>query len=105
MKNSIKHLVFIIFALFVSLPALARDITHEQQAAYDARLRLEDANSDYEDAIKQVEKQNKLLVREQAKLKELQDKQAAAQKALENAKVDKEEKDKILNEVWEQRDK
>lgn len=104
MKNYFIN-TFILLALFTSLPVLARDISHEQQAAYDARLRLEDANAEYEDSIKQIDKQNKLLARDQAKLKELQDKQVAAKKALENAQADKEVKDKILNEAWEQRDK
>jgi len=105
MKNQlIKHAVLLTIALSAA-PALARDITREQQAAYDARLQYEQANSDLENATKQLETQQKLLEREQARLKELQEKQTAAQTALEKAKADVDAKDKILNEVWEQRDK
>jgi hypothetical protein len=103
-KLLIKNAIFIIFA-FSTIPVFARDISHEQQAAYDAREHYTDAVSDYEDSSKKVEAQKKLLIREQAKLKELQDKQAAAQKEVDNAKADMDSKTKILDEAWEQRDK
>jgi hypothetical protein len=105
MKNLlIKNAIFLMFVL-TSLHVYARDITHEQQAAYDAREHYTDAVSDYEDSGKKVEAQKKILVREQAKLKELQDKQVAAQKEMDNAKADMDAKTKILDEAWEQRDK
>ena len=91
--------------VLTSLHVYARDITHEQQAAYDSREHYTDAVSDYEDSGKKVEAQKKLLVREQAKLKELQDKQVAAQKEVDNAKADMDAKTKTLDEAWEQRDK
>ena len=100
----IQYAVLLAFALSTA-PALARDITREQQAAYDARLHLEQASADLEDTTKQIEAQNKLLEREQARLKALQDKQVAAQKEVENAKADLAVKTKILDEAWEQRDK
>jgi len=105
MKNLLnKNAIFILFVL-TSLNVYARDITHEQQAAYDAREHYTDAVSDYEDSGKKVEAQKKLLVLEQAKLKDLQDKQFAARKEMDNAKADLDAKTKILDEAWEQRDK
>jgi hypothetical protein len=99
-----KNAIFILFTL-TSVHVYARDITHEQQAAYDARQHYTDAVSDYEDYGKKVDAQKKILVREQVKLKELQDKQVAAQKEVDNAKADMDAKTKILDEAWEQRDK
>ncbi|MFM9835059.1 MAG: hypothetical protein ACKVOA_03040 [Methylophilaceae bacterium] len=105
MKNLfIKNAVLMMFVL-TAVPVFARDISHEQQAAYDAREHYSDAVSDYESSGKKVEAQKKLLEREQAKLKELQDNQIAAQKEVDNAKADMDAKSKILDEAWEQRDK
>jgi len=97
--------VFVLSACVLSVPALARDISGEQRAAYDARLQYEQASSDYTNYTRQLELQQKLVAQEQAKLKDLQEKQNASQLVLEKATADLEAKDKILNEVWDQRDK
>ena len=104
MKNQmINYAALLAFAL--SQPTFARDITHEQQAAYDARFQAEQANSDLANANTQLEAQQKQLEREQARLKELQDKQTAAKKALENANADLDAKTKVLDKAWEERDR
>jgi hypothetical protein len=107
-SHSIKNSVLIIFALSagaLSLPTFARDISAEQRAAYDARKQYEQANADVDSYTKQVETQEKFVVQEQARLNDLQEKKSASQQALEKAKADLEAKDKILDEVWDQRDK
>lgn len=105
MKSILKKSLVLIWIGALSLPAFARNISGEQRAVYEARKQYSQDNSDYENYTKQIEAQEQLMAQEQAKLNALRDKQSAAQQAAEASKADLDAKEKILNEVWEQRDK
>lgn len=99
-------LVGVVLATFsISIVVQARDISAEQKAASQAQDAYTQARADYDTVTKQVEAQEKFVVEQQIKLKALQEKQSAALASRENAKANMEAKEKILNEVWEQRNK
>lgn len=84
---------------------LARNISAEQNAASQAQDDYNKARADYGSVSKQVEAQEKFVAEQQARLATLKEKQATALAAREKAKANMEAKEKILNEVWDQRNK
>lgn len=102
-----KILVFAFSVLLATsfTPSFARDISKEQRAASDARERYNAAVSDDATLSKQVADQEKRVATEQARLQELQEKQAQQKSTVENAKADLDAKVQILESVWEERNK
>jgi dsDNA-specific endonuclease/ATPase MutS2 len=96
-----------LFALMVLIANVtyARDIGNEQRAASSARDEYNQAKSDVADNGQSISAQEKRVADEQARLKQLQDNQAAANARLEKAKADLETKEKALEKAWEERSK
>lgn len=95
----------VLAVLSISSIVQARDIGAEQKAASQAQDAYAQARADYDSVSKQVESQEKFVAEQQARLATLKEKQATALATREKAKVNMEAKEKILNEVWDQRNK
>ncbi len=107
-QQSFKQFIpFLLIALSVAISstALARDIGVEQRAASAARDEYNQAKSDAADNVQKISAQEKRVADEQARLKQLQDNQTAANARLEKAKTDLEAKEKALEQVWPERNK
>ena len=107
-QQSFKQFIpFLLIALSVGISstALARDIGVEQRAASAARDEYNQAKSDAADNTQKISAQEKRVADEQARLKQLQDNQTAANARLEKAKADLEVKEKALEQVWPERNK
>ena len=107
-QQSFKQFIpFSLIALSVAISstALARDIGVEQRAASAARDEYNQAKSDAADNTQKISAQEKRVADEQARLKQLQDNQTAANARLEKAKADLEVKEKALEQVWPERNK
>ena len=98
-------LVFSVLLTLNATPTLARDISNEQRAASEARERYNAAVSNEASLSKQVTEQEKRVATEQARLKELQDKQLQNKALIESAKIDLDAKVQTLESVWEERNK
>ena len=96
---------WVLLALGASFAVQARDISVEQKAASQAQDAYAKARADYDSVSKQVEAQEKFVAEQQARLETLKEQQATALATREKAKVNMEAKEKILNEVWDQRNK
>lgn len=104
-KLGFSLLVFSVLFALNATPTLARDISNEQRAASEARERYNAAVSNEASLSKQVAEQEKRVATEQARLKELQDKQAQNKGLIDSAKTDLDAKVQTLESVWEQRNK
>ena len=107
-QQSFKQFIpFLLIALSVatSSTALARDIGVEQRAASAARDEYNQAKSDAADNVQKISAQEKRVADEQARLKQLQDNQTAANARLDKAKADLEAKEKALEKAWDERNK
>jgi chromosome segregation ATPase len=107
-QQSFKQFIpflFIGLSVAISSNALARDIGNEQRAASVARVEYNQAKSDVADNSQSINAQEKRLADEQARLKQLQDNQEAANTRLEKARADLETKEKALEKAWEERNK
>jgi hypothetical protein len=100
-----QYILFLLLGLTLSSSLPARDISSEQRSASAARKQYDEANSECDAATQRLTEQEKFVVQEQARLKELQDKQRDAKINLEKAKSELDIRDKALNDVWEDRDK
>lgn len=104
MKTSLTMGVTVL-TLSLAWPAMARDISQEQRAASDAREQYRQLSADYDGVSKQVQDMEKYVAQVQTKLKDLRDKQSAIQVARDKAKADMEAKEKIVDQLWDQRNK
>ncbi|HOY71209.1 MAG TPA: hypothetical protein PL131_10665 [Methylotenera sp.] len=102
---SFSWLIFSVLFTLSATPTLARDISNEQRAASEARERYNAAVSNDASLSKQVAEQEKRVATEQARLKDLQDKQAQNKALVDSAKTDLDAKVQTLESVWEQRNK
>ena len=107
-QQSFKQFIpFLLIGLSVAISsnALARDIGVEQRAASTARDEYNQAKSDAADNLQKISAQEKRVADEQVRLKQLQDNHTATNARLEKAKADLEEKEKVLEQVWPERNK
>lgn len=104
-SSSKWSLVMLIGLMMASNETLARDISHEQRAASDARDAYNRAKSTDDALTQQIAEQEKRVASEQAHLKALQDKQMANKATLENAQIDLDAKVMTLEKVWNERNK
>ena len=75
-------LTFLLLSLMLSTPALAKDVALEQASVALARQDYDNAKTTYYDVSYAVNTQEGRIKDEQVRLKELQDKQAAAKTKL-----------------------
>ncbi len=107
-QQSFKQFIpflFIGLSVAISSNALARDIGVEQRAASTARDEYNQIKSDAADNTQKISAQEKRVTDEQARLKQLQDNQTATNTRLERAKADLDAKEKVLEQVWGERNK
>ena len=107
-QQSFKQFIpflFIGLSVAISSNALARDIGVEQRAASTARDEYNQIKSDAADNTQKISAQEKSVTDEQARLKQLQDNQTATNTRLERAKADLDAKEKVLEQVWGERNK
>jgi septal ring factor EnvC (AmiA/AmiB activator) len=87
----------------LSQPVFARNILNEQTDAAAARDAVGDAMSKLTDLEQKIKSQEALVAQEQAKLKQYQSDKVQAEKDLENKKMIFEQKSKVLDDAWKQR--
>ena len=108
-QQSVKTFMSFLLMAFslLSMPStvLARDIGSEQRATSAARDEYNQAKTDAVSNSQRISAQEKRVADEQARLKQLQDNQAAANTRLEKAKADLEAKEKLLEQAWAERNK
>ena len=107
-KQSFKQFIpflFIGLSILICGNAFARDIGTEQRAASSARDAYNQAKSDVANNAQTIKAQEKRVVDEQTRLKQLQDDQAAGNTRLEKANANLESKEKALEKAWEERNK
>lgn len=99
LKTTLNPL-FVLLCLTTSTPVLAKDVALEQASVTAARQEYEKAQTAYDDVSYAVNLQESRIKDEQARLKELQDEQAANKVKLTNAKALLEKKQKMLDRAW-----
>lgn len=105
-SKPLMPLLLIIFSFFIMPSSVfARDIGVEQRATSAARDEYNQAKSDASDNAQSISAQEKRVADEQARLKQLQDSQLAANTRLDKAKADLDAKEKILEKAWQERNK
>ena len=97
--------LFISLSIVFSHHSFARNISEEQRATSAARDAYNQAKSDTADNTQKISTQQKRVADEQARLKQLQDNQTAANARLDKAKADLEAKEKALEKAWDERNK
>lgn len=93
-------LTLLLLCLILSAPAMARDVALEQASVTTARQNYDNAKTAYDDVNYAVNAQEGRIKDEQARLKELQNEQAAAKVKLANTKAILEKKQKALDRAW-----
>ena len=104
---SFSSKVLICLVCVLALPALveAKDITDEQYQVRMAQKEYDSANSDFEAANQQVQQYEKRIAQLNAQLEPLKKSLPAKQERLSKAKINLEEKTKILDKAWEENKK
>lgn len=87
-----------------ALPASAKNISQEQNDAYQARETYHQNKSKLQSLTGSIAQQEVRVANEQAKLDALKAEQTAAQHALTQSKADLDAKVERLNAVWDERD-
>lgn len=93
-------LTLLLLSSMLSTPALAKDVALEQASVTAARQDYDKAKTAYDDISYAVSTQVGRIKDEHARLKELQDQQAAAKVKLANSKAVLEKKQKQLDRAW-----
>lgn len=91
--------------LCCSTVTLAKDISNEQNNAYQARKLYNKNKSSHQDLLTRIQQQEKRVAEEQARLNDLKAKEVNAQTAVDQSKIDLDAKTQKLNEVWELRNR
>ena len=99
----LKSFLVLLLLTAMSQPAFSRNISNEQAEAASARDAVGDAMSKLSDLEKKIKSQEALVAREQERLKQYQSEKAQTEKDLENKKMIFEQKSKVLDDAWKQR--
>lgn len=91
--------------LSVSTYVFAKDISDEQYQVRMAQKEYDNANRDYEALTGQIDQVEKRAAQLNAQLETLKKSLPAKQTRLDKAKIDLDEKTKILDKVWEENKK
>ena len=102
MSFTSKVLISLMCVLGWSSFATAKDISDEQYQVRMAQKEYETAKNDFEASSQQVQQYEKRIVQLNAQLEPLKKSIPAKQERLSNAKINLEEKTKILDKVWEE---
>ena len=104
-KKFLSALLIAFVTFFASMSIAAKDITDEQYQVRMAQKEFNNANQDYEllsDSIKDLEKR---IAQQTQQLNELKKSQAAKEERLKKAQNNLNEKQMILDKVWEENKK
>ncbi|AKR43473.1 hypothetical protein [Methylophilus sp. TWE2] len=99
----LQSVLVLLLAATLSQPAFSRNISNEQAEAASARDAVGDAMSKLSDLEQKIKSQEALVAREQERLKQYQSEKAQTEKDLENKKMIFEQKSKVLDDAWKQR--
>jgi len=99
----LQSFLVLLLATMLSQPAFSRNISNEQAEAASARDAVGDAMSKLSDLEQKIKSQEALVAREQERLKQYQSDKAQTEKDLENKKMIFEQKSKVLDDAWRQR--
>ena len=91
--------------LSVSTYVFAKDISDEQYQVRMAQKEYDNANRDYEALTGQIDQVEKRAAQLNAQLEALKKSLPTKQTRLDKAKIDLDEKTKILDKVWEENKK
>ena len=105
MSFTSKVLISLMCVLGWSSLATSKDISDEQYQVRMAQKEYETAKSDFEASSQQVQQYEKRIAQLNAQLEPLKKSIPAKQERLSKAKINLEEKTKILDKVWEENKK
>ena len=106
MNKKILSVLLIAFAtFFASMSIAAKDITDEQYQVRMAQKEFDSANQDYEVLSGSIKELEKRIAQQTQQLNELKKSQAAKEERLKKAQNNLNEKQMILDKVWEENKK
>ena len=106
MKKKFLSVLLIAFAtFFASMSIAAKDITDEQYQVRMAQKEFDSANQDYEVLSGSIKALEKRIAQQTQQLNELKKSQPAKEERLKKAQNNLNEKQVILDKVWEENKK
>ena len=106
MNKKILSVLLIAFAtFFASMSIVAKDITDEQYQVRMAQKEFDSANQDYEALSGSIKELEKRIAQQSQQLNELKKSQPAKEERLKKAQNNLNEKQVILDKVWEENKK
>ena len=106
MNKKILSVLLIAFAtFFASMSIAAKDITDEQYQVRMAQKEFDSANQDYEALSGSIKELEKRIAQQSQQLNELKKSQPAKEERLKKAQNNLNEKQVILDKVWEENKK
>lgn len=106
MNKKILSVLLIAFAtFFASMSIAAKDITDEQYQVRMAQKEFDSANQDYEVLSGSIKELEKRIAQQTQQLNELKKSQPAKEERLKKAQNNLNEKQVILDKVWEENKK
>ena len=106
MNKKFLSVLLIAFAtFFASMSIVAKDITDEQYQVRMAQKEFDSANQDYEALSGSIKELEKRIAQQSQQLNELKKSQPAKEERLKKAQNNLNEKQVILDKVWEENKK
>ena len=104
-KKSLSVLLIAFATFFASMSIAAKDITDEQYQVRMAQKEFDSANQDYEVLSGSIKELEKRIAQQTQQLNELKKSQPAKEERLKKAQNNLNEKQVILDKVWEENKK
>jgi chromosome segregation ATPase len=104
-KKSLSVLLIAFATFFVSMSIAAKDITDEKYQVRMAQKEFDSANQDYEVLSGSIKELEKRIAQQTQQLNELKKSQAAKEERLKKAQNNLNEKQMVLDKVWEENKK
>ena len=104
-KEFLSVLLIVFATFFASMSIAAKDITDEQYQVRMAQKEFDSANQDYEVLSGSIKELEKRIAQQTQQLNELKKSQAAKEERLKKAQNNLNEKQMILDKVWEENKK
>ncbi len=93
----------VVLLVIMSTSAFARNISNEQAEAASARDAVGDTMSKLSEVQQRIKSQEALIAKEQEQLKQYQAEKTRLEQTLESQKAVFEQKSKLLDDAWKQR--
>lgn len=104
-KKFLSVFLIAITTSFASMTIAAKDITDEQYQVRMAQKEFDSANQDYEVLMGSIKELEKRIAQQTQQLNELKKNQAVKEERLKKAQNNLNEKQMILDKVWEENKK